>query len=279
MASAVRCCSPRGMYNVAGRLRIRASGVVLRGEGDSPNGTIIRATGTSRRVLITVSGVANRAEVPGTRQPITDAYVPVGVYSFSVLDASSFAVGDDVLVTRTPNQAWIDAIGMDACTTRGTAYDTSDVSGRTCLGGSGVSPWTPAERIMQYERRITSIEKNRITIDAPAVEAIQQEFGGGYLVKYRFPGRIQKVGIEDLRSESDFASDTDEQHAVRLVAFANVQDAWLRNVTSRFFEQGTVVVRGGGKYVTIQDSASLDHKSLVTGGRRYAFGIEHVRSS
>ena len=60
-----------------------------------------------------------------------------------------------------------------------------------------------------------------------------------------------------------------------MVVFANVQDAWLRNVTSRFFVQGTVFVRSGSKSVTIQDSASLDETSLIAGGRRYAFGIEH----
>ena len=263
-----------GTYDVAGSLKIRASGLVLRGHGDHSEGTVIRASGRSRRVLIEVSGVADRMEVPGTRQPITDAYVPVGVFSFSVPDASGFGVGDDVLVTRTPNQAWIDALGMDACATHGTEHDTSDVSGRTCLGGRGVTPWSPTSRVMRYERRIASIDGNRITIDAPITESIPRQFGGGYLAKYRFPGRIQKVGIEYVRAESDYASDTDEQHATWMIALANVQDAWVRNVTSRFFLQGTIVVRGGSKYVTIQDSASVDPKSLLAGGRRYPFAID-----
>ena len=263
-----------GTYDVAGSLSIRASGVVLHGQGDHSDGTVIRAAGRRRRVLITASGVANRTEVLATRQAIADAYVPVGVFSFRVVDASGFAVGDDVIVTRTPNQGWVDAIGMDDCATEGTVYDTSDASGQTCLGGRGVMPWTPELRVMRYERRIASIDGNRITIDAPTVEAIQKEFGGGHVAKYQFPGRIQKVGIEYLRSESDYASDTDDQHARWMIGVANVQDAWVRNVTSRFFEQGSVVVRGGSKYVTIQDSASLDHKSLVAGGRRYPFGVE-----
>jgi len=263
-----------GTYEVAGSLSIRASGVVLRGEGDHADGTVIKAVGTSRRTVINVSGVGNRTEVAGTRQAIIDTYVPVGVFTFNVSDASGFAVGDDVLLTRTPNQEWIDAVGMDDCTTVGTVYDTSDVSGQTCLGGSGVSPWTPSSRIMRYERRITAIDGNQITLDAPTVEAIQEEFGGGYLAKYQFPGRIQKTGIEYLRSESDYVSDTDEEHAVRMISLANVQDAWVRNVTSVFFEQGTVLVGGGSKYVTIQDSASLDHKSLITGGRRYPFSLD-----
>ena len=80
-------------------------------------------------------------------------------------------------------------------------------------------PWPPESRVMRYERRIASVDGNRITIDAPTVEAMQQEFGAGYIAKYQFPGRIQKDGTDDLRAESDFASDTDEQHATWMTAW------------------------------------------------------------
>ena len=259
-----------GTYEVAGSVTIRASGVVLRGEGDGPTGTVIRATGTSTRTVINVTGVADRAEVSGTRQAITDTYVPVGAHTLTVANASGFAVGDDVVVARTPNQQWIDAVGMDSCTTVGTSYDTSDVNGSTCLD----NPWTPSSRTMLYERRITAVSGNQVTIDSPMVEAVQSVFGGGSVYKYRFPGRIQRVGVEYLRAESDFASDTDEAHANRMIALGNVQNAWVRNVTSVYFVQGTVIVNAGAKHVTVQDSASLDHKSQITGGCRYPFQID-----
>src|SRR6266545_4817669 len=236
------------------------------GEG----GTVIKATGTSTRTVINVAGRANRAEVSGTRQRITDAYVPVGAHSFTVADASGFRVGDDVIVVRTPNQEWIDAVGMDSCTTVGTGYDTADVDGSTCLD----NPWTPASRTIHYERRITAVDGNRITIDSPVVEAFQAEFGGGAVYQYQFPGRIRQAGVEYLRAESSFASDIDEAHAERMIGLSNVEDAWVRNVTSVYFVQGTVLVGSGAKYVTVQDSASLDHKSQITGGRRYPFDID-----
>ncbi len=259
-----------GTYEIAGSVTIRASGVVLRGEGDGPGGTVIKATGTSTRTVINVAGRANRAEVSGTRQRITDAYVPVGAHSFTVADASGFRVGDDVIVVRTPNQEWIDAVGMDSCTTVGTGYDTADVDGSTCLD----NPWTPASRTIHYERRITAVDGNRITIDSPVVEAFQAEFGGGAVYQYQFPGRIRQAGVEYLRAESSFASDIDEAHAERMIGLSNVEDAWVRNVTSVYFVQGTVLVGSGAKYVTVQDSASLDHKSQITGGRRYPFDID-----
>jgi hypothetical protein len=264
-----------GTYDVEGGVSIRASGVVLRGEGDGPGGTLIKAVGTARRTLITVNGDSSagqgRTEVAGTQQLITDAYVPVGSRTLTVADASGFHVGDAVLAVRTPNQEWIDSSGTDACSTVGTPYDTSDVNNSTCISESH---WKPADRIMRYERTVTAVSGHQVTLDAPMVEAIQAEFGGGYLARYVFPGRIQKVGVESLRSESDFASDTDENHAVRMIALTNVQDAWVRNVTSVYFEQGTVLVGGGARYVTVQDSASLDHKSVITGGRRYPFSLD-----
>jgi HYR domain len=260
-----------GTYEVGATVRIRTGGVVLRGEGDGTNGTMIKATGTTRRTVIEIAGVGNRVEVAGTRQAITDLYLPVGTHIVTVADAAGFSVGDDILVVRTPNQEWIDSIGMDACSTLGTVYDTTDVNGSTCISEDH---WTPSARIMRYERKVRAVSGNQITIDAPVVESFQAEFGGGYVAKYQFPGRIENCAIEYLRSESEFASDTDENHAVRMISLANVQNAWVRNATSVYFEQGTVLVGSGAKYVTVQDSSSLDHKSQITGGRRYPFSLD-----
>ncbi len=260
-----------GTYEVGGTVRISASGVILRGEGDGTDGSIIKATGTARRTVIEIAGVGNRAEVAGTSKTITDTYLPVGTHIITVADAAGFSAGDDILLVRTPNQEWIDFVGMDACSTVGTVYDTTDVNGSTCISADH---WTPNSRIMRYERRVTAVSGNQLTIDAPVVEAIQAEFGGGYVAKYQFPGRIANCGIEQLRSESDFVSDTDENHAVRMISLANVENAWVRHATSVYFEQGTVLVGSGAKYVTVQDSSSLDHKSQITGGRRYPFSLD-----
>ena len=196
-----------GTYEVAGSLRIGASGVVLRGQGDDPDGTVIRAVGRSPRALITVAGVGDRAEVAGTRQQITDTYVPVGVFCFSVVDVSGVAVGD----TCSSRAHRIRRGLMPSAWMLAPAVVPLRHFGRErphLPWGAGVTPWTPESRVMRYERRITAIENERITIDAPTVEAMQQEFGGGYLVRYQFPGRIRNVGIEYLRSDSDYASDT-----------------------------------------------------------------------
>ncbi|HEX8204137.1 MAG TPA: hypothetical protein VF590_26910, partial [Isosphaeraceae bacterium] len=49
-----------GRYDIAGGLRIAAGGVVLRGRGDGPDGTVLVARGTGRRTLIRVAGRDDR---------------------------------------------------------------------------------------------------------------------------------------------------------------------------------------------------------------------------
>ena len=260
-----------GTYEIAGSLTIAASGVVLRGAGDGPGGTLLRATGTAVRELIRVQGAGSRSEVAGTRRAITSTRVPAGARTFTVASTTGYQVGDDVVVERTPNQEWIDSTGTDDCTTVGTAYDTADVDGESCISASF---WTPSSRIMRYERKVTAVSGNQITVDAPLVEAVSTQFGGGAVYKYLFAGRIQKCGVEHLRAESAFVSDTDEAHATHMIALGNVAHAWVQRVTSVYFVQGTVLAGAGAKWVTVQDSASLDHKSQITGGRRYPFSLD-----
>ena len=106
----------RGVYRVEGTLTITHSGIVLRGEGDGPDGTIIIATGYDdqkyQRALITVSPKSDNLEahilhgyptdqiklVTDSRQAIVDAYVPIGSHSFEVKSASGYKPGDRIVV-------------------------------------------------------------------------------------------------------------------------------------------------------------------------------------
>ena len=92
------CCSNAGTYDVAGSLRIAASGVVLRGSGSGDDGTILRVTGAPHRVF-TVAGTGTwQPDV--TRATMTDAYVPAGASSVTVDSAASFRAGDAVVIQR-----------------------------------------------------------------------------------------------------------------------------------------------------------------------------------
>jgi len=257
----------RGRYRIASSLRMSATGVVLRGEGQGEDGTVLVGTGTSTRYLINIGASSGVREVKSTRQTITDDYVPVGARSFDVKDGSKFKVGDTVLVSRVGNAAWIHEIGMDRIAER------PENPTRT-------KQWQPFN--LNFDRIITAIQNNRITVDAPIVCAIEKRWGGGDVRRYD-DARIEHVGVENLRGESEFDHSVklkkngeyfaDEKHATGLVNFNNVKNAWARDLTSIYFYNGVAWIEGGAKWVTVQDCTCLDPVSQITGGRRYAFNI------
>jgi Stigma-specific protein, Stig1 len=240
----------KGTYQVADTIGIHADGVVLRGEGQGTDGTVITATGTQQYVVIEVAGSGSGLnEVSGTRTNIVSDYVGVGSRRFEVESASDFAVGDDVAVLRTPNQTWIDDL------------DTEQYG------------WDTGSYTIGHERRITGIQGEFVTIDIPIVDTIQDLYGGGALFKTDVQGRIEHCGVEDLRLESAYANDTDEDHAWIGVELSRAMNSWVRRVTVQYFGYSAVHINNESKFNTVEETAMLDLKSKITGGRRYPFNV------
>ncbi|HVS97863.1 MAG TPA: hypothetical protein VHE54_15315, partial [Puia sp.] len=167
----------KGAYNVSGQLLIRHSGVVLRGSGMGEDGTILRATGHDRRTLIRIAGAADR--VTGRELLVADAYVPVGAMRLHVGGVNPFHTGDAILVRRPSTEAWIRLLGME-----------------TFGGGISALGWKPGQRDIFWDRRITKVDGNEITLDAPLTTALDSAYGGGTVAGYRWPGRIVQAGVE-----------------------------------------------------------------------------------
>ncbi len=264
----------KGEYQVAGTLRIAAGGVVLRGEGQERDGTVLMATGTGRRTLIEVNPAFMRLrehrsvrvkrgkawrEVPGTRRAITDAYVPVGARTFHVESTQGLTAGDRIIVHRPSTGAWISALGMDRIPPR---------------PGRVTRQWQAGKYDLRFDRVITGVRGTEITIDAPLVNAIEREFGGGWIYRYTFPERIAQVGVENLRAESHFnGRPDDEDHAWNFILLDAVENAWVRKVTGVHFAYSCVYVERHGKWITVEDAACLDPVSRLTSPRRYAFAL------
>src|SRR5690242_7662768 len=69
-----------GTYDIAGTLNITASGVVVRGSGSGPGGTILNMT-DDPHLLFSISGAGSWQKV-GDPAALTDPYVPSGAMSF-----------------------------------------------------------------------------------------------------------------------------------------------------------------------------------------------------
>jgi hypothetical protein len=259
----------RGQYRVAGILQLAASGVVLRGESDEPDGTVVVATTRKRQPLIRLNGPGSVREEKGGSAEITADYVPVGAKSLRVADPAGFAVGQTVLVVRKSNAAWIHELGMDRIPGRPAAPETT-------------KQWSPFE--LNFDRVVTALSGNEITLDAPIGCAIEARWGGGVVVRAR-DERIERCGVENLRAVSvydpaltarqgDETVAVDEDHATHAVELANVRDAWVRRVTTEHFYHGPVTVGGRAKRVTVEDCRALSPVSQITGGRRYPYNVE-----
>jgi hypothetical protein len=241
----------KGVYEIPGSININASGIVLRGEGVE---TRMIAIGTGQRKLISVNGNGKPKETPQTRVKIIDEYVPVGAKSFQVSNVSHLKVGDDIMIFRPGTTKWIQDLKMDQIENR-----------------EGLVQWKAEDYHLYFERKITAINGSKITIDNPVVMAMETQYGGGEIYKYTFEGRINEVGIEDMLLESAYQSDTDENHGWDAVSLNRVENAWVSNVTSKYFGYSCVNLGSNSKQVTVKNCTSLAPKSKIEGGRRYSF--------
>ncbi|RYZ24919.1 MAG: hypothetical protein EOO10_19610, partial [Chitinophagaceae bacterium] len=241
----------KGTYKINGTITIQESGIVLRGEGDD---TKLIAAGTDKRPLIKVTGKGSIKEVEGSRAKITDAYVPVGTFSFNVANARGFKKGDKIIVSRPGTKEWIRDLKMDQIVER-----------------KGTKQWQPEEYNLRFEREITKIEGTKIYLDNPIVMPMEAKYGGGEIFKYTFDGRIAHVGIENMYFESEYLSDTAENHAWDAVLFDKIENGWVRNVIARYFGYSCVNLSGGAKNISVLNSNCFEHKSVITGSRRYSF--------
>jgi hypothetical protein len=277
-----------GLYALEKPITIKASGIVLRGEGMSDIGTVLigktvrDAQGRNTRgraALISIAGSSGWTPQEETKQPITDSYVPVGAKTFMVPSAKGFKAGDKILVRRNGNEDWIKALGQDTLSV-------------------GRFRWRPFT--ISYDRVITEVKGNTITIDAPVFTAIETRWGGGEVVKYVDTGRIEQVGIENLRGVSEYDPAVrmkaygnmdrggvegpgqkyetdeyyaDENHYFNFINFSNAKNGWVRNIAALHFGSSVVQTTAGTKWITIQDCESWEPVSVRAGARRFTYQL------
>ncbi len=249
----------RGTYRIASSVEIHASGVVLRGEGDAETGTTLIATGAGQRTLIEVAGSGNHRELKNTRRAIVDDYIPVGARSFHLNSTAGLKIGSRLIVYRPSTAEWIHALGMDR-------IPPSKVQ--------KTKQWTAGSKDLEFDRVVTAIDGQKITLDAPIVCALDCRYGGGSVFEYDFPGRIEHVGVENIRGVSEFRSPTDEDHGWVFVGMQAIENGWVRNVTAEHFGFSAVRLSRGAKWITVGDCRCLDPISQISGGRRYSFDLD-----
>lgn len=242
----------KGVYRVDGTLTLSASGIIVRGEGNGTDGTVLIAGKKEKHDFISIQGAGKTyEEVKGSRRKISDRYVATGANSFEVSAGHTFKIGDAVVIQKMPNTKWIENLGM-------TQYG-----------------WKAEDYLMMYERTVTGVDGNKIMINIPMVDPVDERLGEAVIFKSDIKGRISKCGIENIRIESVFDNDEDEEHGWNAIVLKRAENCWVKNVVAKYFGYACVSISDMSVFNTIQDCAMIDPKSITTGARKYSFNIEH----
>lgn len=246
-----------GLYELSDTLNFPASGVILRGEGQGPNGTILRATTTEIDADFIVAKGEGDGENPAeAAEPrltrIVSDYVSVGSTSIEVTSAAGYAIGDAIAIKRTPNETWLGSDGVDTA-----QFD-----------------WSVSQYDVSFQRTVTSIDGAAIGFDIPLVDTIETQYGGGEVYRIDLSERLSQIGIENLRLETRFETDiTRRDRGNFAIALTEVENSWIRDVTVRYFSKG-FNFRNGVHFVTAQNVAHIDPNFEVEGGNHYAFDFD-----
>lgn len=259
----------KGTYYVNGGLLV-PSGVVLRGEGDGADGTVLifrnpRGTG------IQVGNAEAEPVVTGEPTNITDTYLPAGSIHVHVEDPGKFSKGDYVNVRKTTNDKWISLLGMDRLT-------------EIQPDNKRVGNWRASRYQFDHVRQIKKVEGNRITLDGQLPQSFAAEYGGGIVEKVSLDEIDSFCGVESLRILSNYDTSvtsvrenrsyfSDEKNNLRHGISLSCINGWVKDCTVKHARNGAATIANPSRYCTVRDCQSLEPVAPILGGRRYPFSF------
>lgn len=252
-----------GTFHCASPIIISQNGVVLRGSGADNQGTTIEMTG-SPHVCVEIKGKLGVKQKYDSASaiPITDAYVPSGALDFSVGNAADLRVGDVIYIRRPVTESWIHFMGMDRLVRSGERQ-----------------VWMRADGQITYERTISAINGNRITLDVPLPDAINASFLApkvATVVKIKRPRRVAQCGLESLQIVSPPPSGTLRTKHNDAASLDDCEDCWLKDIAIHD-TLGNVNIEAGVRRITIEEVHAV-HTATVERGEGYPADIS-IRGS
>nr|WP_253202556.1 DUF6298 domain-containing protein [Flavobacterium sp. MC2016-06] len=247
----------KGTFKIAGTLYIRKSGVVLRGSGNTENGTILLGTGLERESLIRILGVDDRKYNETFELAVT--FSPLGTQKIQLKDASKLKVSDEIIISNPLTDNWIKELKMQ------------DFGGETSWIGWKKDDWN-----MNWNRVITNIKGNEITVNTPLTMALDAVYGTAKVISYSWAGRIEQNGIENILIKSTYNASNlkDEEHRWQAVSIENARNAWVKQVNFKHFAGGAVSLLKTTQQITVEDCIATEPISEIASFRRNTFYTE-----
>ncbi|HEU4422598.1 MAG TPA: hypothetical protein VFR67_08660 [Pilimelia sp.] len=244
-----------GTYEIRGTVRVRHSGVVLRGSGDgaSPaSATILRARGNTpdKRTVVVLGTNSGNPWTTGSAVDITTRFVGVGSTSFEVANAAAFKAGQEVVVRHPSSRRWLDAVGG---------------------GGVVKAPrWTEGSMDLRWVRRVTRIEGNRLHLDAPIYNHLDRSLTTSTVAPVTRRNLVSESGVENLRVDIETAGGEDEKHAWNAIGVVGADNSWVQNVSTLHFGYAGVLTSGAIR-ITVRNARATEPVAVRTGGNMYNF--------
>jgi len=233
-----------GTFQCSQTITIAASGVVLRGSGPLADGTTIKMTGDPHVAI----AIAGKQQIQLLAQPahITEPYVPSGAMSIALDDASQFAPGDSVRITRYTTPQWLRFMGMDGM--------VRDGQRETWVG----------DRIVTL-RTVAARQGNTLTLDVPLTDSYDRAYlppEGAEVAKVSVTGTIEQDALESLHIQAPPRHVAFDDPLFRAINLSGLRDGWIRDIlvddTTEGIDAGPDTAR-----ITIENVA-FRHTTTIT---------------
>lgn len=257
---------PPGSYRLESPITIRKSGVVIRGSGDGPGGTIFyvpenateRAGGNhDMRFSWGSAGfiVLFQGNSP-TGSTNIESNAARGDRTIRLSDASDFQAGGQIVI-KMQDDSLYGSLFRHLHNNRLSGW--SEGSGDSWCGASDSWPFT-----------IEAISGNDVTLKEPLPFEIRSEWSPTVQ-----RGRaITETGIENLRVRFRYAEPVKHltERGFNAIRFERVRDSWVRNVTLEDIDNGITVGKQSSRNSLVDvkvEGRRGHHATTISGGSSY----------
>lgn len=241
-----------GTFRISKPLRISTSGVVIRGAGRGKT-TIIKQ-GYDRGALLYIEG--GMKMTGGDTIAVAGEKTMAGATTLTLTSAAKMQKGSRIRIVRPSTKEWIASL---CC---------NDFGGRLDYTG-----WKPTDIDITWDRTVSAVNGNSITLDAPITTTLDKKYGGGFVVTGYNSAEISECGVENLTlmSEHNSWNPKDEDHCWDAIWADNARDCWVRRVEFRHFAGSAVNLQKQTSRITVEDCIAGEPVSETGGWRRCVF--------
>lgn len=242
----------RGTFNIDKPLRISTSGIVIRGAGRDMTQIVKR--GVDRGALIYIEG--EKGATGGDTLSLSGTKITAGATALYMNTANAINAGERILIVRPSTKEWIESLNCD------------DFG-----GGLSYTGWKPADIDITWDRTVTAVNGNKITLDAPITTTLDPKYGNSFVIRGSIRNEVTECGIENLTlmSEHNSWNTKDEDHCWNGIWIDKARDCWVRRVNFKHFAGSAVTLQKETSRITVEDCIASEPISETGGWRRNVF--------